>query len=90
MTAAALTCREFVELVTGYLEGVLPPEDKIRFEAHMAVCPGCHTYLHQMEQTIGWTGKLTEENISEDAKETLLTAFREWKSGQHPKIADHP
>jgi anti-sigma factor RsiW len=85
MTAAALTCREFVELVTDYLEGALPPKEIERFEAHLAVCPGCNIYLHQMEQTIGWMGKLTEENISDEAKETLLTAFREWKSGQHPR-----
>jgi anti-sigma factor RsiW len=85
MTAAALTCREFVELVTDYLEEALPPEDRVRFEAHLAVCPGCHTYLHQMEQTIRWTGELTEESISDEAKETLLDVFREWKLGHQPR-----
>ena len=84
MTNTALTCREFVELVTDYLEGALPPEEEARFEAHLAVCTGCEAYMVQMEQTIGWLGKLTEESISNEAKGTLLAAFREWKTGGQP------
>ena len=35
---AQLTCRDFVELVTDYLEGALDEDTKIRFEQHIAVC----------------------------------------------------
>ena len=38
MTAAELTCQELVELVSDYLEGALSPEDRRRFEEHLAGC----------------------------------------------------
>ena len=82
MTSNGLTCKDFVELVTDYLEGALPPQDSARFEAHLAVCPDCNIYLEQIVQTIRWTGTLTEEQISKEAEEKLLTAFREWKNPQ--------
>ncbi|HEY7907694.1 MAG TPA: zf-HC2 domain-containing protein [Thermomicrobiales bacterium] len=75
-----LECREFVELVTEYLEGTLPPEERARFAAHIAVCEGCGTYLEQMRQTIRATGALTEEAIPEEAMQDLLHVFRGWKA----------
>jgi len=81
MTAAELTCKELVEIVTDYLEGAMPAEDRARFDAHLSVCEGCTRYLQQMRETIRLTGMLTEEQLPEDQKERLLEAFRGWKSG---------
>ena len=39
-----MTCREFVELVTDYLEGTLPDSERVRMEAHLAECDGCTGY----------------------------------------------
>lgn len=74
-----LTCREFVEIVTEYLEGTLPSGERGRFEAHLAVCPPCQIYLEQIRETIRLSGELTEESISAEAKAELLQAFRDWK-----------
>ncbi|MBP1692587.1 MAG: anti-sigma factor, partial [Chloroflexi bacterium] len=60
MNPQPMTCQQFVELVTDYLEGSLSPEDRARFEAHLAVCDGCEIYLEQIEETIRLTGKLSE------------------------------
>jgi anti-sigma factor RsiW len=76
---AEMTCRELVELVTEYLEGTLPPADRQRFEAHLRTCDGCTIYLEQIRQLIAALGRLTEETIPEDAKRTLLDAFRDWR-----------
>ena len=35
-----LVCREFVELVTSYLEGTLPVPEHSRMDAHLAECDG--------------------------------------------------
>ena len=75
-----LSCQELVELVTDYLEGVLPPELHARFEQHIAHCTGCQTYLAQMRATIDATGSLTPESVSPDAERALLDAFRGWRS----------
>jgi anti-sigma factor RsiW len=76
-----LSCRELVELVTGYLEGALDVADTRRFERHIAGCDGCTRYLEQLRQTIRITGTLTLEDLSSEAEATLLSAFRGWREG---------
>jgi anti-sigma factor RsiW len=74
-----ITCREVVELVTGYVEGTLPPEQASLFEQHVNFCDGCDWYLHQMRTTIATVGGITEEDVPSEAKDRLMAAFREWK-----------
>lgn len=74
-----MSCKELVELITEYLEGTLPPENKARFEQHLAFCDWCKTYLEQMRLTIRTLGELTEESIPAQAREELLQVFRNWK-----------
>jgi anti-sigma factor RsiW len=73
-----MPCRELVELVTDYLENRLSASDRARFEAHIADCPYCETYLEQMRQTIRLLGRLPEELLSDEARQALVSAFREW------------
>jgi anti-sigma factor RsiW len=74
-----LTCREFVELATDYLEDVLDDETRARFDEHMAICPGCETYLAQMKETVARLGEIPVETLSDEAQETLLSAFRDFR-----------
>jgi hypothetical protein len=74
-----LTCRELVELVTGYLEDSLPADDRVRFDQHLVDCPYCQTYLEQMRQAISLLGKITETSIDPAAEGNLLRCFRDWK-----------
>ena len=73
-----LTCKELVELITGYLEGTIRGRQRRRFESHLAACDGCTRYLAQMEATIRATGTLTEEQVPDEQKVVLLAAFRNW------------
>jgi anti-sigma factor RsiW len=75
-----LTCKELVELVTGYLDGSVRGRRRRRFEAHLAGCDGCTRYLRQMEATIRLTGTLTEEQVTEEQRAVLLAAFRGWST----------
>ncbi len=74
-----MTCKELVELVTAYFEDALPASERLRFERHVGVCPGCNTYVEQMRQTITLMGGLREEDVSPAAEHQLLQAFRGWK-----------
>ena len=74
-----LSCRELVELVTDYLEGALPVEERLRFEDHIARCGGCTIYLEQIRQTISLLGHLPEKALTTDAERELLEAFRGWR-----------
>jgi anti-sigma factor RsiW len=72
-----LVCREFVELVTDYLEGALPEHERIRFEAHLAECDGCAGYLEDMRHLIGSLQELPELPPDPATREALLRAFRD-------------
>lgn len=74
-----LTCQEFVELVTAYLEGVLPAAVRARFEAHIVDCDYCLYYLGQIRLTIRAVGRLGETHLGMDARARLLAEFRDWK-----------
>jgi anti-sigma factor RsiW len=73
-----LACREVVELVTDYLEGVLDDRDRERFERHLGGCDGCAAYLEQMRVTLRVAGRLEPEAIDPAFRERLLVAFRGW------------
>ena len=59
--ADELACVEFVELVTDYLEGVLPAAEARRLERHLDTCPGCTEYLEQMRTIAASLRGLAEE-----------------------------
>jgi anti-sigma factor RsiW len=80
MMGRELTCKELVELVTGYLEGSLRGRRRRRFESHLASCDGCTRYVAQMEATIRATGALTEEQVTDEQRTVLLGAFRDWNA----------
>jgi predicted anti-sigma-YlaC factor YlaD len=76
-----LNCQEVVELVTDYLEQALLPEMQAKFEAHIVECPGCDTYIEQVQQTIMMLRKLAEQQMFPETKQELLEIFRNWKQG---------
>jgi anti-sigma factor RsiW len=74
-----MRCKELVEVITEYLEGTLPAEDRARFGRHLAECEDCQAYLDQMRETIGALGRLPPESLSPEAKTKLLEAFQGWR-----------
>jgi anti-sigma factor RsiW len=78
-TTEALSCQELTELVTDYLEGALSPAERARFEEHLAECGNCEIYLDQIRATIELSGSLKPDELSAEAEEALLHAFRTWK-----------
>ena len=79
MASEELTCQELVELITDYLEGILPDAERVRFEEHLAVCAGCRNYLDQMTRTIEAVGHLNKDDLAPAARDELLELFRNWK-----------
>ena len=72
-----LVCREFVELVTDYLEGRLPDAERARFEAHLAECDGCAGYLADMRGVAESLHEVPAPPADTATREALLRAFRE-------------
>lgn len=80
-----LVCREFVELVTDYLEGGLPETERLRFEAHLAECDGCEGYLDDL-RSVATTLQHAPEPAPPNAetREVLLRAFRDLRGQAGP------
>jgi anti-sigma factor RsiW len=78
-----LVCREFVVLVTDYLEGRLSDADHARFEAHLAECDGCEGYLEDI-RLIADTLRSTLEPPDSATREALVNAFRDLRGRSSP------
>ena len=78
--ADEMACRELVQVISAYLEGTLPAEDRLRFDAHLEECPYCVNYLEQMRETISTLGELTPDSIAPDKRREILEAFGTWRS----------
>ncbi len=77
--AEDLPCVEFVELVTAYLDGALPPPMAPRVEAHLALRDGCRAVLAQWRAVIDVAGHLDEsdvDSIDPLARQRLMATFR--------------
>jgi anti-sigma factor RsiW len=72
-----LVCREFVELVTEYLEGRLGDPERSRFEAHLAECDGCDGYLDDMRRLVTSLHTLPPPPTDPHTHAALLAAFRD-------------
>ena len=73
-----IVCRDLLELITSYLEGALAADVQAAVEEHLSGCDGCTTVLEDFRTTIALTGTLTEEQITDAQRDTLLAAFRGW------------
>ena len=80
MTAVhVLSCREIVEMVTDYLEGDLDADTTTALEAHLDLCPGCAQYVEQIRETVTTLGDVSSDNLSAEAQDGLLEAFRAFR-----------
>jgi anti-sigma factor RsiW len=74
-------CVEVVELVTDYLEGVLPEAEARRLERHLETCPGCTEYLEQLRAIAGSLRGLTDESFPAELRDGLIADFRSLGNG---------
>jgi predicted anti-sigma-YlaC factor YlaD len=74
-----LSCREVVELVTEYLENTLLPEMRKHLEEHVAECPGCESFIEQIQLTISMLSQIAQAPVSATTKQRLLQLFQDWK-----------
>lgn len=79
----APVCKEFVELITDYIDDVIPADDRARIDRHLRKCSGCTRALRQWRLVIEMTGHLTDaeiDQIDEATRRELTAAFRQSQS----------
>lgn len=76
-----LRCRTVVDLILAYLEGSLPSKERRDFEAHIADCEKCWTFLKTYRQTVDLGQQLQEDTIPPDVHKRLESFLRDRLSG---------
>ena len=75
-----LTCRELVERVTEYLDGMLAPAEHAQLEQHLVLCLGCRHHLSQIRGTLRVLHALPVEDLRPQALGALVATFRTWQT----------
>ena len=75
-----LTCREFVEVLTDYLDGALEPAERADVERHLVICRGCSNYTEQMRSTLDLLSRLADGAADPVQPAPLLAIFRRWQA----------
>jgi anti-sigma factor RsiW len=78
-TSDEMACQELVRVVSAYLDGRLPAEDRTRFEAHLEECPWCVNYVEQMRETAATLGELDADSIAPERRRQIVDAFADWQ-----------
>jgi anti-sigma factor RsiW len=76
----ALVCRDAVALMADYVDGALSVRDRERLEAHLTDCPHCTEYLAQLKVTIEALGRVTPDDLSDEAVDDLVGLYRRWRT----------
>jgi anti-sigma factor RsiW len=76
-----IVCRRAVELMSDYVEGVLPDLERARLEAHLAGCPHCSEYLAQIRDVVAAAGRVEPDDLPPAALDELVSLYRRWQEG---------
>ena len=79
-----MVCQQWVEVVTDYLEGTLPPALQDAADRHLADCPHCREYLDQIRRALAVAQGLRDDDVPTDVVDALTRAFAEYRSGGTP------
>lgn len=76
-----MTCREFIEFLMDYSDGLLPDAQRAEFDAHLAECPWCVNYLRTYQETVrlgksalASTNAPVPEEVPDDLVKAILAA----------------
>ncbi len=71
LSRESISCQQWTEMITDYLEGVLPRNLEKAVDRHLAACPHCTEYLAQMRRTIEITGRIDGQIKGEAAPDPV-------------------
>lgn len=79
----AMSCRQFVEIVTDYLEQQLDEARRLWTDEHLAGCDACRNYLEQMRTTIRALRDLGDESLDVAERDQILAVMRAARPSSH-------
>ena len=72
-----MTCKELVEFLMDYLDGLVSKPERRRFEEHLGECPDCVAYLATYREAVrlGKKACTAGDSIPTDVPEELVRAI---------------
>ena len=69
-----LTCKEFLQELTDYLDATVDAELRLKLERHMSECPNCFVILDTTQKTIKVYKGMQEKEIPAEVEARLMKA----------------
>lgn len=70
-----MTCREFIQFLLEYRDGLLGDQERGRFDAHLEKCPACRSYLDTYGRTIELARATSDDAVPDDVPAELVEAI---------------
>ena len=70
-----MTCRDFIGFLLDYWEDRLDPEERRRFDQHLALCPHCEAYLESYRRTVDLAAAAFDQEAPAEAPRELIDAI---------------
>jgi anti-sigma factor RsiW len=77
-----LTCKDTIELLSDYLDGDLPPRERLSLEAHLSACTACVEYIESLRATQSMVRELREKDLPEEVGKALRAFLDRERGGR--------
>lgn len=67
-----ITCKDFLEHVSDYVDGAMEPDLRVKLEAHLAKCPDCWVEFDETKMTVEIIQHVECHPLSPDVHRRLL------------------
>jgi anti-sigma factor RsiW len=71
-----LTCKDFLNEISDYLDETLEPEVRAKLHAHVSECPNCWVILDTTEKTIRVYKGIEAQQLPNDVHNRLMSALQ--------------
>ena len=79
-----LTCKEFLQELSDYLDATVDVELRRRIEVHITECPNCFVILDTTKRTIQVYKGMQPQALPDDVQSRLLKAVERKMAGRKP------
>ena len=79
-----LTCKRFLEELSGYLEKTLDPADLAELQRHVNECPNCFVVCDTTQKTLKVFKGMDAQAMPKGVQERLMSALGRWKVEKGP------
>ncbi|QOV90688.1 anti-sigma factor family protein [Humisphaera borealis] len=69
-----VSCRDCADFLMDYLDGLLPESERLKFDAHLALCRDCRVYMENYRKTVEATCRCPEAKAHCQTPEMNLPA----------------